>query len=271
MVTTVIVASNKTQLSQFKGDQKAWPVYLTPGNICKELCCQLSAHAAVLLGYLPVSNLECFSDSEQSLAGYQMFHYCIGWILQNLKTAGCQGVEMICADGYVRKVYPILAAYIADYPEQCLVACTMENRCPICKVDPKKWGDPLTSMYRLTDETRRLLAQHKRGKDPSLFEKLGIRAIYTPFWEGLGHCEIFHCFAPDLLHQIHKGVFKDHLLKWCMSILGSAETDARFQAMTASTRLRHFKHGISGISQWTGTEHKEMEKVFMGIIAGGVG
>jgi hypothetical protein len=104
-----------------------------------------------------------------------------------------------------------------------------------------------------------------------LFEKLGIWAIYTPFWEGLPHCKIFHCFALDLLHQIHKGVLKDHLLKWCMSILGSAETDAQFRAMTASTRLRHFKHSISGISQWTGTEHKEMEKVFMGIIAGGVG
>jgi hypothetical protein len=157
----VIVTSDETQLSQFKGDQKAWPVYLTLGNICKELRRQLSAHAAILLGYLPVSNLECFSESEWSLVGYQMFHYCIGRILQNLKTAGHQGVEMICTDGYIRKVYPILAAYVVDYPEQCLVACTMENCCPLCKVDLKKRGDPLTSVYQMTDETWRLLAQHK--------------------------------------------------------------------------------------------------------------
>ncbi|KAJ7752965.1 hypothetical protein B0H16DRAFT_1723427 [Mycena metata] len=33
--------------------------------------------------------------------------------------------------------------------------------------------------------------------------------------------------------------------------------------------VRHFKHGISTVSQWTGTEHKEMEKVFLGLIAAG--
>ena len=32
--------------------------------------------------------------------------------------------------------------------------------------------------------------------------------------------------------------------------------------------LRHFKKGISSVSQWTGTEHKEMEKVLLGIMIG---
>jgi hypothetical protein len=32
--------------------------------------------------------------------------------------------------------------------------------------------------------------------------------------------------------------------------------------------LRHFKKGISSVSQWTGTEHKEMEKVLLGITIG---
>ena len=34
--------------------------------------------------------------------------------------------------------------------------------------------------------------------------------------------------------------------------------------------LRHFKEGVSSVTQWTGTEHKEMEKVFLGVLAGGV-
>ncbi|KAJ6619322.1 hypothetical protein B0H10DRAFT_1946806 [Mycena sp. CBHHK59/15] len=33
--------------------------------------------------------------------------------------------------------------------------------------------------------------------------------------------------------------------------------------------LRHFKNGISSVSQWTGTEHKKMEKVFLGLVATG--
>ena len=40
--------------------------------------------------------------------------------------------------------------------------------------------------------------------------------------------------------------------------------------MSSYPGLRHFKKGVSTVSQWTGTEHKEMEKVFLGIVAGAV-
>ena len=36
---------------------------------------------------------------------------------------------------------------------------------------------------------------------------------------------------------------------------------------TGHPSLRHFKKGISLVSQWTGTEHKNMEKVFLGVVA----
>jgi hypothetical protein len=39
----------------------------------------------------------------------------------------------------------------------------------------------------------------------------------------------------------------------------------QFQSMPSHPGLRHFKNGISHVSQWTGTEHKEMEKVFLAI------
>ena len=32
--------------------------------------------------------------------------------------------------------------------------------------------------------------------------------------------------------------------------------------------LWHFKNGILSVTQWTETEHKEMEKVFIGVMAG---
>jgi hypothetical protein len=38
--------------------------------------------------------------------------------------------------------------------------------------------------------------------------------------------------------------------------------------MTDYHGLRHFKKGISSISQWTGKEHKEMERVFVTVLAG---
>ncbi|KAF8871026.1 hypothetical protein BD779DRAFT_1613985 [Infundibulicybe gibba] len=266
----LILASDKTQLSQFQGDKKAWPVYLTIGNISKEVRRRPSAHATLLLGYLPVPKLDCYSDATRSLASYRLFHHCMSRILEPLIKAGQDGVEMVCADGFTRLIHPILAAYVADYPEQCLVSCCMENRCPRCTVDPKHRGDFIQSPDRSVALTLNTLSAHRDNYDPQRFSDDGIRAIYEPFWRNLPHCNIFECFTPDLLHQLHKGLFKDHIVKWCTTLVGETELDARFKAMSGYPGLRHFSKGISFVSQWTGTEHREMQRIFLGVLAGAV-
>ncbi|KAF8871625.1 hypothetical protein BD779DRAFT_1613911 [Infundibulicybe gibba] len=239
-IAPLILASDKTQLSQFQGDKKAWPVYLTLGNISKEIRRRPSAHATILLGYLPVPKLQCYSDATRSLAGYRLFHHCMGKILTSLIEAGKTGVEMVCADGFVRLIYPILAAYVTDYPEQCLVSCCMENRCPRCTVDPNNRGNSTPSPDRNVPSTLETLYAQEHGCEPEKFTRDGIR------------------------------FFKDHIVKWCTSLVGEDELDARFKAMSGYPGLRHFSKGISSISQWTGTEHREMQHVFLGVIAGSV-
>ncbi|KAK0189620.1 hypothetical protein F5146DRAFT_1103764 [Armillaria mellea] len=211
-IVPVILSSDKTKLSQFCGDKSAWSVYLTIGNISKDVRRDITSHATVLIGYLPVGKFDCYTDKTRLLARYCTFHYAM--------EAGKEGVPMTCADGCERWAWPILAAYVADYPEQCLIACCKENRCPIC-----------------TD-----------------WESMGIWLVVNPFWRHLPFSNIFQSFTPDLLHQLHKGVFKDHLVKWCSQLISE-------QDMTGHPGLCHFKNGA---------EHKAMEQVFVGLIVGAV-
>ncbi|KAJ7019294.1 hypothetical protein C8F04DRAFT_1182372 [Mycena alexandri] len=264
----IILASDKTQLTRFSGDQQAWPVYLTIGNIDKATRRAPSSRATVLLGYIPVAKLEIFKKSRRSGEAHQLFHECMRTMLESLKVAGREGVTMDCADGFVRKMYLIFAAYIADYPEQCLICCCKENSCPGCLCHPKRRGDTCHFRSRDPEETLRILSEQSKGEYPTEFVEQNLRPI-KPFWAHLPHCNIFRSMTPDLLHELHNGAFGDHTVKWSTSAIrgGADEVDQRFRAMTPHPSLRHFKKGISLTTQWTGKERKNMEKVFLGVLA----
>ncbi|KAG1877204.1 hypothetical protein F4604DRAFT_1880466 [Suillus subluteus] len=238
VIVPMILMSDKTNLTHFCGDKAAWPIYLTIRNIKKDIRRQPSKHATVLIGYLPISKMLHFKDDKGWQIGrYQLFHNCMWLVMEPLIDTGHCGVKMICTDRNIRHIFPILAAYIADHPEQCLIACCKENHCP---------------------------------HYPHLFDDHGLHAIHYLFWVYLPHTDIFTCITPDILHQLHKGVFKDHIVSWCATIMSDAEFDACFQAMSEFHGLRHFKCGISNVSQWTCTERKEMQRVVLGVIAGAI-
>jgi len=49
----VICASDKTHLTNFSGDQHAWPLYLTIGNIRKDISRTPNTVAWILIGLIP--------------------------------------------------------------------------------------------------------------------------------------------------------------------------------------------------------------------------
>ena len=60
----------------------------------------------------------------------QLLHSSLAKILETLKP-GMMVPEVVCfPDGHFRKVIFGLGPYIADYPEQALLACIMQGWCP---------------------------------------------------------------------------------------------------------------------------------------------
>ncbi|KAK0220172.1 hypothetical protein IW262DRAFT_1448538 [Armillaria fumosa] len=214
-ICPIILSSDKTQLSQFCGDKSAWPIYLMIGNISKGIHREPSSHVTILVGYLP--------------------------------EAGRQGVAMTCSDEVQHWVWPIVAAYIADYPKQCLVASCKENHCPLCQVGHDEHGNNTPYPPRNVKTTLDMIQTQLSGQSDNETD-----------WEDSGIREI-----PNL----HKGVFKDHLVKWCTALIGEKEIDERFKAMPGYPELQHFKNGLSNVLQWTGAEYKAMEKVFLAVMA----
>jgi len=148
------------------------------------------------------------------------------------------------------------------------VGCNKESCCPRCLVKTKNHGDLDECACRSTVDTLKTLGRMRRNKRSSKFDKEGLREVFEPFWKDLPFTDISACITPDILHQLHKGIFHDHLVQWCLSMLGEKEMDTCFQAVTRYPGLRHFKKRISAVSQWTGREHKEMERVFVCLLSG---
>ncbi|KAG8732289.1 hypothetical protein FRC11_014643 [Ceratobasidium sp. 423] len=115
-----IIASDQTPLTGFCGNKKAHPVYFSIANLPKHIRRTHSHRAMVLVGYLPIPTLDCEPDSKAARElKDKLFNDCIRHLLTPLTDAERVGMEVVCADGGVRRIYPTLSASIADFPEQC--------------------------------------------------------------------------------------------------------------------------------------------------------
>ncbi|TFY59335.1 hypothetical protein EVJ58_g5848 [Rhodofomes roseus] len=265
-IIPVIISSDKTQLTQFR-NKTAYPVYLTIGNLPKEIRRKPSHRGQILLAYLPTSRLEHITNKAarcRTLAN--VFHVCLSMIVEPLRQAGIEGVPMTSGDGVERRCHPILAVYVGDYPEQVLVTGTYTGDCPICECSHDDLGSyPNTSRRRDINATFDALAKFGTADYNGACDAAGIKPVQHPFWENLPYVDIYRTITPDLLHQLYQGVVK-HVLSWITSIVGEDEVDARVRRLPPNHSIRIFHKGITGLSRVTGTEHKQMARFILALL-----
>jgi hypothetical protein len=151
MFVPIILGSDKTTVSVGTGNNKYWPLYGSIGNIHNNI---RRAHGSglVLIGFLAIPhgtsllvpvftdiNTKAYSNVADNVhskdPGFrrfrrQLFHSSLSTILETLRPGMNQPEIVRCADGHFRKVIWGLGPYIADYPEQVLLACVVTNWCP---------------------------------------------------------------------------------------------------------------------------------------------
>ncbi|KAG8730829.1 hypothetical protein FRC10_002340, partial [Ceratobasidium sp. 414] len=269
-IAPLVIAMDQTKLSSLCGSQKAYPVYITLGNIGKEARCQPTKRATVLLGYLPVDTFEDVpNDDERRHMKADLVHQAMETIFAPLKAASETRVEMWCADGHLRRVYPMVAAYLANWPEQNIQSCTSEGSCPVCKTE-RKWRGELSddpAPLRDHNETLHAIKAYFNFRCKRDLTDMGLKPVW-PWWAGLKHVNLATCLTPDLLHQLYQGIFKTHLIRWLQYLVGIRVLDAHFVSTTQAAGMTHFAKGISHVQQWTGRESKEMIKQVLPLVAG---
>ncbi|KAH9019470.1 hypothetical protein EDB84DRAFT_1566049 [Lactarius hengduanensis] len=101
---------------------------------------QTRAHrnAVVLLGFLaiPKTDKRHADDGEFRKFRWQLFHMSLAHILSSVRPAMTTPEVVRTPDGHFRRVVYSIGAYIADYPEQVLLACTVYRWCPRCIAHP---------------------------------------------------------------------------------------------------------------------------------------
>jgi len=177
-IVPVICTSGKTQLTNSSSDQHAWPLYLTIGNIQKNIRSWHEKRTWILVGLIccPPKGVKNTDKAWHSTVETVLSP------LRNLDITG-PGLKCDCPDGFQKQCYPLLAAWVSDYLEQVMVAQVSYGLCPMCEISK---GAPMGhSTFRPLDNPRDqpLYLELLDETNINVLHTLGIHPICNQFWQ----------------------------------------------------------------------------------------
>ncbi|KAG1759770.1 hypothetical protein EDD22DRAFT_955544 [Suillus occidentalis] len=244
----VILRSDKTTISVGTGNNEYHPLYLSIGNVHNNVR-RAHRNAVAVIGFLTMPK----TTKEH--------------ILERLRPRMTKPEVAKFGDGHFRRVIYGLGPYIADYEEQVLLACIVRCWCPRCMA-PNRDLDAAGALPRCQEYTEELVDV---GTYLELWDEFGVVADLVPFTNDFPRADICQLIAPDILHQLIKGTFKDHLVDWVHKYLLQTHSardaqrilddiDHRIAIVAPFAGLRRFPQG-RGFKQWTGDDSKALMKV----------
>ncbi|KAJ7170354.1 hypothetical protein C8R43DRAFT_1120786 [Mycena crocata] len=226
-----VFGSDKTTVSVGTGNTEFYPFYGGVFNSTRR------AHRDVLscMAFLsiPKTTRQYANSKEFRKFRRQLFHASIRRILQSLKPYMTKARVTRCADGHFRRAIYGLGPYIADYPEQALLACIVQGFCARC----------LSPAHDLDRDSARRCAEHTAAlleglTLKELWDDFGIVGDIIPFTADFPRADIHELISMDLLHQIIKGTFKDHIVDWVEEYILAAHEKAEAERILADIDRR---------------------------------
>ncbi|KAI9441550.1 hypothetical protein H4582DRAFT_2110388 [Lactarius indigo] len=254
MYCAVILGSDKTTVSVATGHVEYHPLYLSVGNLHNEAR-RGHRNGVIPIAFLAIPKAGRGFDDDDKFRKFkrQLYHSSISAILESLRPGMTTPVVRRCPDGHYRRVVYNIGPFIADYPEQVMLAGVVQGWCLRCTSQARDLDGAGGCRVRvLTD----LLVSSPEISSAELWDTYGIDNDVIPFTNDFPRANIHESLSPDLLHQIIKGSFKDHLVKWTCKYIAAIYTKSRAAeilddidrriAMTPPfPGLRRFKHDDS--------------------------
>ncbi|KAH9174065.1 hypothetical protein EDB89DRAFT_2113711 [Lactarius sanguifluus] len=248
MYCAVILGSDKTTVSVATGHVEYHPLYLSVGNLHNEAR-RGHRNGVIPIAFLAIPKAGRESDDDANFRTFKrrLYHSSISAILESLRPAMTTPVVRRCPDGHYRRVVFDIGPFIADYPEQIMLAGVVQGWCARCTAQARNLdgdGGRRTSSFSSAE----------------LWDTYGIDDDIIPFTNDFPRADICESLSPDLLHQIIKGSFKDHLVKWTCKYIATVYTKSRAEQILDDIDRRY--HGRR-FKQWTGDDSKALMKVYI--------
>ncbi|KAJ7745639.1 hypothetical protein B0H16DRAFT_1557678 [Mycena metata] len=246
MYVPAILGADKTTVSVATGNVEYHPCYISIGNIRNNVR-RAHRNGVVPVAFFAIPKTERKYDNDPAFRKFkrQLYHASLSAILSTLKPGMTTPVIRRCPDGHFRRVIYDLGPFIADYPEQVLLAGTVQNWCPKCTALPSDLEGFAT----------------RRSHDHS-----PIRSWTNgPFTYDFPRADIHELLSSDLLHQTILSWVEDYLNIVHPPALANSildEIDRRIAATPQFPCLRRFKHGRR-FKQWTGDDSKALMKIYL--------
>ena len=271
----MIFMSDATHLTNFCGDKKAWPIYMTIGNLSAAARMKHTMHGVLLVALLPIPvkmpDLPAKKRNAQREHNRMVMQHVLQHVLEDVRTDQglVQHFHAQCADGKVRRCYPSLAAWMADYPEHCNLHNIKSGVCYWCECPQEKMGDMLRLADRFPPRDHTLYRRIWERETTQSEANLRSRNV-NPGFNILWYLESVTSDLPkpDLLHTMQIGMLK-HLLGWLQDFLKQHKRLEQFNdiwlSVPAYLDMSKPRCAYEEVSRWNGGEIKTMTRFLVAV------